>query len=263
MSIPQSQRDLRIDLVRGIALLILVTDHLPGNPLRSLMPVSWGLADMAEAFVLLSGVVVGFGIRKRRTFQACTTHRLRRAVTLFVAYFLTAILLIAMVRYFQIGVLAQTLPTHFLAGSWYELMVKLFAINGHVSNLCILLLYFWLAIGLICLPDRIWKYPRVIFLSSFLLYLGSQLTPSISLPQQFQVATYFNPFAWQFLFVSGAIYANASEQWKQNKINRTVLFPLALLVNGVLLLIIGLEVALPEFLIKKTNLGPLRYLHAV
>lgn len=258
-----TQRDLRIDLVRGIALLVLVTDHLPGNPLRSLMPVSWGLADMAEAFVLLSGVVLGFGISKRRTFRVCAIHRLRRAATLFIAYFVTAILLIAMVRNFQIGIVAETLPPHLLAGSWADLVFNLFALNGRVTHLCILLLYFWLAMGMIGLPDRIWRYPRILFLSSFLLYLAVQLSSLISLPDQFQDATYYNPFAWQLLFVTGAIYGNASDEPKKTKLNRAVIFPLALLVHGVLLLIVGLEGALPEFLIKKSTLGPFRYLHAI
>ncbi len=55
----RSSRDLRVDLVRGVALLIIFSDHVIGNPVRDFMPISLGFSDMAEVFLFLSGYVNG------------------------------------------------------------------------------------------------------------------------------------------------------------------------------------------------------------
>jgi hypothetical protein len=48
-------RDLRVDVLRGIALIMIFIDHLPGNRLSLITLHSFGFCDAAEMFVLLSG----------------------------------------------------------------------------------------------------------------------------------------------------------------------------------------------------------------
>ncbi len=48
-----------IDFVRGIVLIAILIDHVPGTVLESLTPRNFALSDSAEAFVFLSGVSVG------------------------------------------------------------------------------------------------------------------------------------------------------------------------------------------------------------
>jgi hypothetical protein len=48
-------RDARVDVLRGIALIMIFIDHLPGNPLSLVTLHSFGFCDAAELFVLLAG----------------------------------------------------------------------------------------------------------------------------------------------------------------------------------------------------------------
>src|SRR4051812_17257325 len=50
-----SGRDVRIDVLRGLALLVIFVDHVPQNPLSAFTPQALGLSDAAEAFVFMSG----------------------------------------------------------------------------------------------------------------------------------------------------------------------------------------------------------------
>ncbi len=51
-----SKRDLRIDFFRGLALVMIFANHVPGNPLSALTQRNWGLSDSADVFVLLAGL---------------------------------------------------------------------------------------------------------------------------------------------------------------------------------------------------------------
>ena len=48
-----------IDFWRGAVLIVILVDHIPGNPLEHFTPRNFGLSDSAEAFVFLSGLSVG------------------------------------------------------------------------------------------------------------------------------------------------------------------------------------------------------------
>jgi hypothetical protein len=54
-----------IDFWRGIILLFIMVDHVPGNGLENFTPRNFGLSDSAEAFVFLSGLSVGAACHKR------------------------------------------------------------------------------------------------------------------------------------------------------------------------------------------------------
>ena len=48
-------RDHRIDFFRGLALVFIFWDHIPGNPLANLTVRNFGFSDAAEIFVFLAG----------------------------------------------------------------------------------------------------------------------------------------------------------------------------------------------------------------
>ena len=54
---PNRIRD--IDFWRGAVLIVILVDHIPGNPLENLTPRNFGLSDSAEAFIFLSGLSIG------------------------------------------------------------------------------------------------------------------------------------------------------------------------------------------------------------
>ncbi len=56
-------RDPRLDFFRGIAMLIILTAHTPGNFFNSWIPARWGFSDATEMFVFCSGMAsaIAFG----------------------------------------------------------------------------------------------------------------------------------------------------------------------------------------------------------
>lgn len=84
-----SKRDLRLDLLRGLAVAIMVVDHIGGDTV--LTQLSGGnrfIVSAAEAFVFLSGIVVGlvYGDRLARLGpREAFKGLLRRAFTLYKA----------------------------------------------------------------------------------------------------------------------------------------------------------------------------------
>ncbi len=93
------KRDLRIDFLRGFAVLAMVADHLGGDPswLYNLTGGNKFLFSAAEGFVFISGLVMGIvyaGMIARSGIGPAMWKALRRAGTL---YMLTVILTLSFV----------------------------------------------------------------------------------------------------------------------------------------------------------------------
>ena len=52
----EHDRDTRVDFFRGVALILIFIDHIPGNVFARLTLTNFGFADAAEVFVLLAGI---------------------------------------------------------------------------------------------------------------------------------------------------------------------------------------------------------------
>ncbi|WP_095590626.1 OpgC family protein [Actibacterium ureilyticum] len=52
-------RDPRIDLFRGLLLVMIFVDHVPGNWYENLTLRNWGFSDAAESFFVMSGMAAG------------------------------------------------------------------------------------------------------------------------------------------------------------------------------------------------------------
>ena len=91
----QTGRDQRIDFFRGLALIFILWDHIPHNPLAELTVRNFGLSDAAEIFVFLAGyaAVLAYGkIARRDGFLLASVKILRRAWVLYVVHiFLLAV----------------------------------------------------------------------------------------------------------------------------------------------------------------------------
>ena len=56
---PSRPRDPRIDAFRGLALMMILIDHMPGNPWENITVRNIGFSDAAEAFFVMSGIAAG------------------------------------------------------------------------------------------------------------------------------------------------------------------------------------------------------------
>lgn len=64
-AVARRPRDPRIDAFRGLALIMIFIDHVPGNPYENFTIRNIGFSDAAEAFFVMSGVAAGLAYSGR------------------------------------------------------------------------------------------------------------------------------------------------------------------------------------------------------
>jgi hypothetical protein len=203
-------RDLRVDLFRGVALWFIFIDHVPGNALGSLTLRSFALCDATEAFVLLAGYAAGLaygGAMDRQGWGLAAAQLLRRAATLYVAHIFLFVVFTA-----QVGLSAATLDS---AVYLDELHLDAFAVEPYRALLEALLLRFqpafldilplYIALLLMLAPVLpLLRRPALLLGLALALYALVRLT-GLNLPNWAGGGWFFNPLAWQALFVAGGV----------------------------------------------------------
>src|SRR5271156_3606836 len=84
-----SERELRLDLFRGLALWLIFIDHLPPNVLTWFTIRNYGFSDATEIFIFISGYTAAFvyGRAMRDAgFVVATARILRRGSQTYVAH---------------------------------------------------------------------------------------------------------------------------------------------------------------------------------
>src|SRR5215467_1817292 len=95
-----TERDLRIDFFRGLALYMSIFDHIPGDPLGRLTYAHIGFSDAAEIFVFLSGLSCGIvysRVLERHSIAGLLKAVSRRAWQIYFYYVLTCVLTILLI----------------------------------------------------------------------------------------------------------------------------------------------------------------------
>ncbi len=206
-------RDLRVDFFRGLALFMIFADHIPNNILSNFTLHTFGFSDAAAMFIFISGyaaaMVYGRALQTGGVLAA-TAKIFRRVWQLYVAHIFLFVIYMAEVSY--------TVKTFNNPMYNEELGVADFLQEPHIAIIKALILQFQPAF-LDILPLYI------VLLSSFILVLLAlrrhwlwAVIPSLSLYAAtfyfgLHIAAYpdhrpwfFNPFAWQVLFVLGATF---------------------------------------------------------
>jgi hypothetical protein len=97
-----ASRDVRIDLVRGLALLMIFTDHILGNIVSEFSLHHVAINDALEVFIYLSGTSCGicfYGNILSRGFWYTQQRVLRRALTIYGAYLIVSFSILSIVLY--------------------------------------------------------------------------------------------------------------------------------------------------------------------
>lgn len=206
-------RDYRVDVFRGLALMMIVWTHLGwdmagggGAPFR-LTPGAWGLSDAAEVFVFLSGFV--YGLVYGRVFQrgglfAAYRKSALRAWELYAVNLLTFAVVVAICSavYLRLGPrLAAAVPFAdvFFADPLRGLSrAPLLAFDLPYFDILTLYVKLLLLAPLlyVALAWRWWFGLGVSGGLYVLAHLGAGLGPE-----------YFNTLAWQLLFVAGMAFS--------------------------------------------------------
>jgi len=215
----KSERILLLDFWRGVFLLMIYINHVPDNLLSKLTLRNWGFADSAEPFVFISGfsAMLAFGrYFEFGGFGAGMLRTLKRTWQLFCAHVLLVFALSAIIA--VAGEFTDSKPimeqlnfSPFFVETDVAI-VKLLKL-GYMPNLTdilplyiVLVLLFPVAWALISLS------PVLALGISFLLWLWVNATGQFFANYPEGVTWFFNPMAWQFLFVAGMVACKKREK---------------------------------------------------
>lgn len=214
ITLPPKGRDLRLDVFRGIACWAIFINHVPDNFLSVFTLKNFGFSDFADVFVFISGFTGAFvysRIMLERGFLAGTSRILRRAwqvyaVHIFLLAFYVTALGLGSLNYnvppYKAGWGADYNITIFtekpVETMWAGLTLQYMPVNMDILPLYVILLAFF--------PLILWsmlRKPDLTLLASVVFYFAARHW-GWNLPRYGAVSWYFNPCAWQLLFVFGA-----------------------------------------------------------
>lgn len=285
MAEDSSQRDLRIDFFKGVALLIVVVDHIEGWAGRSVIEawtlINLGFSDAAEIFHFLSGYVLAIAYSRALEaggFRACLRKSLKRCLQIYVAYVLAAVTII-LIGAWLIEHHPPNYVDDFLVGHLpLESILAALSLRYHPWGYDILALYVpilpLMALLLYLRRHAAW----LAWIISGGAYLTAVFYPDVNL-HRFgdNDFWYFNPLAWQFLFFLGICAGDPQTKLREPRPRWLfVSLSLAVIAFGVFLLKISpyLTAWRPElresfepiyvwyrWWAGKTSLRPLRLVH--
>ncbi len=207
-------RDLRIDLFRGIALWWIFVDHIPANWIAQFSLRNFALCDATEIFVLLAGYAAGLAYGRsmdKHGWLFAGADVMKRAWTLYIAHIFLFVVFSAQVSYSANALdrseYLDEIHLDVLAEAPYRAMLEALKLSFQPAYLNILPMYValltWFALLLPLL-----RRPLILFLVSAGVYVTMRVT-GVNFPSWTGGGWYFNPIAWQFLFIIGAILAYA------------------------------------------------------
>ena len=268
-------------MFRGLANWAIFLDHIPHEVLNWTTSRNYGFSDAADLFVFISGytAALAFGrIMVERGYLVAASRLSKRALQLYAAHILVVAIYIAVIacasrEFLDPDDLNQFNVAIFLNMPFRE-SIQALVLRYRPVNLDVLPLYI-LLLG--AFAPALWlmvRKPNWILAGSFVVYLagrhfGWNLAASPS------GSWYFNPFAWQLLFVLGAWTALGGARALQPMLGTRTAFRLAI---GYLLFAFVVTTAIrspdlgglvSHWILQpfdpndKTNLAPYRVLHFI
>ena len=270
------RRDLRLDACRGLALWFIFIDHIPDNAFAWLTLRNYGFSDTTEVFVFVSGytcMLAYGGALREQGWPTTVTRALRRGWEIYAAFLLLLIAYLALI--WAVGgdsrYLDETNTAFFFrdpgAAIVHAVVLQYTPVNTDILPTFVLLH--------LAFPGLLWLLTRsavVALAASFLLYLMVQVF-SWHVPAWPSGELYFNPLAWQVLFVFGAWYADKGAGRLRPVVRSRPVLVLAMLYLAFSLAIAlswqikALEGFIPDAVSKliypiyKSHLAPVRLLH--
>ncbi|MGF7173696.1 OpgC family protein [Azospirillum doebereinerae] len=278
-------RDVRLDLFRGLALLIIFVNHVGLNPLAKVTPARFGPSDAAEIFIFISGYAVALAyapLFAERGFLPSQMKALVRCRQLWVANFLTMLTCGLIVGISVFGGLVSVTDSHRLASFLPLFEQPATALAWHAVLLYLPYAFDILALYIVLIvaaPAYLWLLARfgvAAFLGPVALYAGVQVAPDLSPPNLWGERWNFSPLAWQVVFFLGMTMAFALRGGHRLPRSGALLAAALAILLGMMLwkgaaaegiramLPGGMQAVLPEQgipLAEKHTLGPMRLLH--
>jgi hypothetical protein len=205
-----NERELRLDLFRGLALWLIFIDHVSPDLLTWFTIRNYGFSDAAEIFIFISGYTAAFVYGRamlRSGFAVASARILKRVWQIYAAHVLLLAILVAEVSYVTISLekpfYAKEMEIVDFLGHPGESLMQALLLRYRPLNMDVLPLYMVLMffLPLILLMMK-WRANLTLAISVALYMLSWRYDLHLTAyPNGFWS---FNPFAWQLLFVFGA-----------------------------------------------------------
>jgi hypothetical protein len=207
-----SKRDTRLDVLRGLALITIFINHVPGQIFENLTTKNFGFSDAAEAFVLISGIAVGLAYGSRfepGQWLQTAKKASKRAFTLYLAHMITTFMTLALFLtgawiFHRPGLLCEinilAVLTNLKAG-----IPSLLLLGHQIGYNNILPMYgvLMLMVPIILLLNARSPFLALIVSGSVWLLAGVfEIAPHNMLIEGYW---FLNPLSWQFLFAIGIV----------------------------------------------------------
>jgi hypothetical protein len=279
LALPPSKRDLRLDLFRGLANWLMFLGHVSTSVLAWFSFRNYGFSDGADLFVFISGYTSALVYGRRMLeggFVFGSTRLMRRVWQIYAAHILLFVFYLATIHFLSDGFGTPGLIDWFnvapLLSAPVETLTQGLLLRYKPLNLDVLPLY---VVLMGAFPPVLWlmlRHRNGVMLGSILLYFTARQF-GWNLPSYPSGVWYFNPFAWQLLFVLGAWLAlgGANTLHFLLRSRAVLVFGVAYLVFAAVMTLAGLipelQNLIPRTLFEafnpndKTNLAPYRFLH--
>jgi hypothetical protein len=204
------ERDLRLDLFRGLALWLIFLDHIPSNVVSWVTLRNYGFSDATEIFVFISGYTAAFvygrAMRERGVVVA-SARILKRAWQVYVAHIFLFVVYMAEIAYvsasFDNPLFKEEMGIFDFLQQPDVTLVQALLLKFKPTNMDVLPLYIALLAGF---PPFVWvllRQPTLALAGSVTLYIVAWQF-DLNLPAYPSGDWAFNPLAWQLVFAFGA-----------------------------------------------------------
>jgi hypothetical protein len=207
------RRDLRLDFIRGLAIYMILLDHVTGDPLGKLTYHAIGFSDSAELFVFVSGLACGIAYSRklaREGYQGLWIASIKRIARIYLYYALSSIAIILFVvtaaKWMDIRELFGTGADQATAAIVSALTLA--APPQLTSILVLYILFTALLVPVFVAADG--RYQAFALGLSAVAWVGAQLFSGY--PTFLTRNLFLNPFAWQLLFAIGIVVGTARER---------------------------------------------------
>lgn len=267
-----------IDFWRGLALVTIFVNHIPGNTFERYTYSQYGISDAAELFVFLAGWSIGIATRGRdgqpEPRLKSVLRLLSRTIEVYRAQITTMAIALAMIAGTALLLDNPLLLEWHNAGGFFadpiQTMVGFVLLTHQLGFFNILPLYVVL-LGVAPVFILLARVSRVAALGlSFTLYAAS-LVFELNLPSwPGEGDWFFDPFCWQLLLVLGFVGHDWNRQSTRLRRWSRRLMPLGvvIVIVGIVLSVLELRpdpLLVPEprllFTFDKTYLSPARLIH--
>jgi hypothetical protein len=274
------ERDVRLDLFRGIGLWMIFLDHIPHDVVSWLTLRNYGFSDAAEFFVFISGYLAGFiygPIIKAGHFLSALKRLWKRAMEMYVAHIMLFLIFTAQiartVRRFDNPLYEDEFNVHNFLEHPDILIGQALTLRYKPVNLDVLPLYITL---IATAPFMLWamvRRPNLTLLASVILYIFARIFDWNFASYPPGSTWYFNPFAWQMLFIFAAWCGTggASRIWPIVQSRLALIAAIIWILFAFLIVmtwhIAALDALVPKWMIKiiypidKTDLDMFRFTH--